>query len=129
MAASYRFAAHPQWLLGHVAVLAAAVTMVLLGRWQLTVSESKGFSIQNFGYALQWWAFSVAAIYIWVRVLRDRARSEPSRQSQPPAPEPVRDEPVAYRRYVMPTDVDSTGDPELTRYNAYLRSLDRGTDG
>jgi DNA-binding transcriptional regulator of glucitol operon len=129
VAASYRFAAHPRWLLGHVVVLVAAVGMVLLGRWQLTVSEDKGFSIQNFGYALQWWAFSVAALYIWARVLRDRARSAPSQQSQPVAPEPAPDEPVAYRRYVMPTEVDSAGDPELARYNAYLRSLDRGTNG
>jgi DNA-binding transcriptional regulator of glucitol operon len=126
VAASYRFVAHPRWLLGHVVVLAAAVVMVLLGHWQLTVSERKGFSIQNFGYALQWWAFAIAALYIWVRVIRDRGRPA-SQQSQPAAPEPAGDEPVAYRRYVMPTEVDTADDPELSRYNAYLRSLgDRG---
>ena len=38
--------------------VALVVTMVLLGRWQLTVSEHKHFGLQNFGYALQWWAFS-----------------------------------------------------------------------
>jgi len=117
---------HPQWLLGHVVVLAAAVVMVLLGHWQLTVSEAKGFSIQNFGYALQWWAFSIAAIFIWVRVIRDRARPAPQQSRPSPEPEPARDEPVAYRRYVMPTDVDTADDPELTRYNAYLRSLGEG---
>jgi len=128
VAASYRFAAHPRWLLGHVVVLAAAVVMVLLGHWQLTVSDHKGFSLQNFGYALQWWAFSIAAIFIWVRVIRDRARPA-SQQSQPAAPDPARDEPVAYRRYVMPTDVETPDDPELSRYNAYLRSLGEGGNG
>lgn len=129
MASSYRFAAHPRWLLGHLVVLAAAAVMVLLGHWQLTVSEHKGFSIQNFGYALQWWAFSIAAIFIWARVIRDRAR--PATHEAPPAgPEPARDEPVTYRRYVMPTHVETTADdPELSRYNAYLRSLGEGGNG
>ena len=123
--ASYRFALHPRWLLGHVVVLAAAVVMVFLGRWQMSVSEHKGFSIQNFGYALQWWAFAIAAIFIWGRVIRDRARPA-SQPSQPAESEPVPDEPVAYRRYVMPTAVDTADDPELSRYNAYLRSLGEG---
>jgi hypothetical protein len=119
-ARSYRFAWHPLWLAGHVLVLAASVTMVLLGHWQLTVSEGKGFSLQNFGYALQWWAFSIAALVIWVRVIRDRADPAPKLPEPPPAPEA----PVAYRRYVMPAEVDTSDDPELARYNAYLRSLE-----
>jgi DNA-binding transcriptional regulator of glucitol operon len=125
-ARSYRFAWHPVWLAGHVLVLAASVTMVLLGHWQLTVSEHKGFSLQNFGYALQWWAFSVAAIFLWVRIIRDRAdpvRAETIRsQRTPVTPQPS--DPVAYRRYVMPTVEDTSDDPEIARYNQYLRSLD-----
>ena len=124
-ARSYRFAWRPAWLAGHVVVAAAAVVMVFLGHWQLDVSDSKGFSLQNFGYALQWWAFSIAAVVIWVRMIRDRARPE-SQRSQPPEPKPEPPQPVAYRRYVMPTAVDSSDDPELARYNDYLRSL--GTD-
>ena len=125
-ARSYRFAWHPVWLAGHVLVLAASVTMVLLGHWQLTVSEHKGFSLQNFGYALQWWAFSVAAVFLWVRIIRDRAdpvRAETTRSQRTP-PTPLPSEPVAYRRYVMPTSDDTDDDPELARYNQYLRSLD-----
>ena len=125
-ARSYRFAWHPRWLAGHLVVLAAAVTMVFLGHWQLTVSEGKGFSLQNFGYALQWWAFSIAAVVIWVRVVRDRGRGEPVTRPQPPV---EKDEPVTYRRYVMPTAVDTGDDPELARYNAYLRSLERPEHG
>lgn len=126
----YRFVWRPSWLIGHVLILAACVAMVLLGRWQLDVSNSKGFSLQNFGYALQWWAFSIAAVIIWVRIIRDRARPGTQR---PAPPAPVR-RPVAYRRYVMPTEVDAGDDAELTRYNTYLRSLDnsassdRGSD-
>ncbi|HEY8301445.1 MAG TPA: hypothetical protein VIG48_06080 [Jatrophihabitans sp.] len=127
-ARSYRFAWRPSWLAGHVLVVAASVVMVFLGHWQLDVSDSKGFSLQNFGYAVQWWAFSIAAIVIWVRVVRDRARPE-SQRSQPPTPKPQAPQPVTYRRYVMPTAVDSSDDPELTRYNEYLRSLGPGRNG
>jgi DNA-binding transcriptional regulator of glucitol operon len=122
---SYRFVWRPTWLLGHVVVLATAVAMVLLGRWQLDVSDSKGFDLQNFGYALQWWAFSITGVVVWTRVIRDRAHPK-SQPSQAPEPKPLAHEPVAYRRYVMPTAVESSDDPELSRYNDYLRSL--GTD-
>jgi DNA-binding transcriptional regulator of glucitol operon len=120
---SYRFAWRPAWIAGHLLVLAAAVTMVLLGRWQLDVSQSKHFSLQNFGYALQWWAFTIAALFIWARIVRDHARPSENQPAQPAETDPTVEPPVAYRRYVMPTSVE-TDDPELARYNAYLRSLE-----
>ena len=45
--------------------------MVELGRWQLRVSDSKHFDIQNFGYALQWWAFTVFAVLFWLKAMRN----------------------------------------------------------
>lgn len=64
----------PGWVALHVLVCAAAVAMVLLGRWQLRVSNTKHFDLQNFGYALQWWAFAAFAILLWLRVIRDAWR-------------------------------------------------------
>jgi DNA-binding transcriptional regulator of glucitol operon len=117
----YRFVWQPRWLAGHVLVLAAAVSMVLLGRWQLTVSERKHFSLQNFGYALQWWTFSLFAVGFWLKIVHDKARGlRRSRSEQAPGSS---DEPVAYRRYVMPERVGSEDDPEVAAYNAYLASL------
>jgi DNA-binding transcriptional regulator of glucitol operon len=123
MARSFRFAGRPIWLAGHLLVLAAATTMVLLGHWQLGVSEHKGFSLQNFGYALQWWAFSLFALVLWTKILRDRSAA-----GRPAAPTPlsVGDEPVTYRRYVMPQSADgpiAAEDPEQAAYNAYLAQL------
>ncbi|HZY77724.1 MAG TPA: hypothetical protein VFE40_15515, partial [Jatrophihabitantaceae bacterium] len=86
MPRAYRFALAPKWVFGHVLVLAAAVTMVLLGRWQLDVSDSKHFSLQNFGYALQWWAFTLFALWLWARILRDAARSRAAAAVGAPAP-------------------------------------------
>ena len=115
---------HPLWLAGLLLVLAASVTMVFLGRWQMTVSESKGFDLQNFGYALQWWAFSVFAIGFWFKLVRDRANGVALQQ--PPKPRRTGGQSDAYRRYVMPSRTEDDDDPERARYNDYLRQLNEG---
>ncbi|MDT4971145.1 MAG: hypothetical protein QOG22_1288 [Pseudonocardiales bacterium] len=120
----------------HLIALALIVSMVLLGRWQLDVSNAKHFSLQNFGYALQWWAFSIFVLAMWARILRDTGRrahdtpaGEAYRAGRLPDPEatPNPDQPVAYRRYVMPqssaAQAPST-DPEHAAYNDYLARLD-----
>jgi DNA-binding transcriptional regulator of glucitol operon len=120
----FSFALRPGWMLFHLFVVAATVTMVLLGRWQLRVSDDKHFSIQNFGYAIQWWIFSGFALFIWWRVLRDayRRRGGDAMDATTAEPEPRAGEPVAYRRYVMPT-ASQTDDPVLSAYNDYLAKL------
>jgi len=122
----YRFAAKPAWLAGHLLVLAAFVTMVLLGRWQLDVSNSKHFNIQNFGYALQWWIFSLASLWGYSKILRDNA-SAPVDGTEAAPPAQAEPAAVAYRRYIPPQAADRDGvadDDVLTSYNAYLASLD-----
>ncbi len=128
VANSIGFAGTPRWLAGHLVVLAAAMTMVLLGRWQLTVSERKGFSLQNFGYALQWWAFSIFALVLWAKILRDRSRHAAAPLAEAPA---AVERPVAYRRYLMPQSSErpiESDDPEQAAYNAYLASLATRTE-
>jgi DNA-binding transcriptional regulator of glucitol operon len=123
--ASYRFAAHPRWVAGHLLVLAAVVTMVLLGRWQLLVSDRKHFSLQNFGYALQWWAFALFALLFWAKIVRDQSRHRAatgSPASQPAKPPVEVEPPATYRRYVKPA-AEPVTDPEIARYNAYLAEL------
>jgi DNA-binding transcriptional regulator of glucitol operon len=118
----YRFVLRPGWLLLHVLTLAAVITMIFLGRWQLHVSESKHFDIQNFGYTIQWWLFAAFTVFFWWRILRDaaRRREEPV---TPAEPADVPETPVAYRRYVMPAAAQPTDDPELRAYNDYLARL------
>jgi DNA-binding transcriptional regulator of glucitol operon len=115
----------PRWLALHVVVIAACVTMVLLGRWQWHVAHVHHGSVQNYAYAFQWWAFTVFAVFMWGRVMRDALHRRPLQQ--PPAR--VVPTPVTYRRYVMRTDRPDTSDPELAAYNAYLADLaDRTKD-
>lgn len=120
----YRFAVRPNWILLHIFTLALVVTMVLLGRWQLDVSDAKHFSLQNFGYAIQWWVFSAFALVFWWRIMRDAGRRRLAGTGTTPA-EPAASpvEPVAYRRYVMPTAPQPTDDPMLAAYNDYLAGL------
>jgi DNA-binding transcriptional regulator of glucitol operon len=119
----YVFALRPGWIVFHLFVVAAVITMILLGRWQLHVSERKHFSIQNFGYAIQWWLFAGFAVFFWWRILRDHARRL-ALAAAPEAAEPAAtaDEPVAYRRYVMPA-APVSDDPVHTAYNDYLAGL------
>lgn len=123
VARRYRFALRPGWLALYVVALAMAVTMVLLGRWQLTVSERKHFSIQNFGYALQWWAFSVFVLGLVYRFVRDaRRRMDEAADPTLVQTAPSDDQPVAYRRYTMPAPAPIE-DPTLAAYNDYLAQL------
>ena len=118
----YRFAARPGWLALHVFTVAVVITMVLLGRWQLSVSDSKHFSLQNFGYAVQWWLFSACALVFWARLMRDQARSNET-PATPADPRPEPEQPVAYRRYVMPTTPEEPVDAVHAAYNDYLAAL------
>jgi DNA-binding transcriptional regulator of glucitol operon len=116
----------PGWLSLHVISLVLIVTMVLLGRWQLDVSNAKGFSLQNFGYALQWWAFSIFVVWMWVRVVRDRLFGRPEVSAVLTEDSAEQAEPVAYRRYVMPQNSSApalAGDALQVAYNDYLAGL------
>jgi DNA-binding transcriptional regulator of glucitol operon len=115
----------PKWVFGHLLVLAAAITMVFLGRWQLDVSNARHFDLQNFGYAFQWWAFSIFSVLLWLKVLRDIIKHDPDTADGPKPVAPV-EAPRAYRSYAMPQSTSAptmSGDGVLSSYNAYLAGL------
>lgn len=118
----YRFALRPGWLALHLLALGLIVTMVLLGRWQLVVSESKHFNVRNFGYALQWWAFSSFVAIMWVKMMLDQVRHDAGVPNPSEVAAVSADEPVAYRRYVPPTPAEVV-DPTHAAYNDYLARL------
>lgn len=123
----YRFTLSPKWVIGHLIVVAIAVTTTLLGHWQLIVSDRKHFAPQNFGYALQWWAFTIFGIAMWIKIIHDHARSIAERAGDcPPRPPVAQPEPqVTYRHYVMPQGGGEHGTVDDTHaaYNDYLERL------
>lgn len=59
----------PRLIVGHVIVLAAALTCLRLGWWQWEVFEAAGGTGQNLGYSLLWPVFSISFVYMWLRFL------------------------------------------------------------
>lgn len=131
-------------MLVHLLFWAAAVAMVLLGRWQLHVAEAHRFPLQNTSYVVQWWLFAACALAFWVRVIRDALRrAEPrpsstggelvlrSEDSAPARPgaallrsRSASGETVVYRGYHLPESSQSVapshGDPVHDAYNDHL---------
>jgi DNA-binding transcriptional regulator of glucitol operon len=137
----------PRWLVLHLVLLGSAVAMVFLGRWQLQVSESNKYALQNVSYVVQWWVFAAFAVFFWARLVRD-ARRPPAAVSSPSGEVVLRSgsqavarsgpanlvrtetpggAPVAYRGYVLPDSAKSPhrsyGDDFHNSYNDYLWQL------
>lgn len=68
----------PGVVVGHLLVLAAALTCLRLGWWQWNVFEESRGTAQNLGYALLWPVFAGSFIYMWLRFLQlEGTRTEP----------------------------------------------------
>ena len=102
----------PKWVLLHLLVAALFVATFFLGYWQLTKAEAGGGAV-NWSYALQWPLYGFMGLWFYIRMVRDRAAPRPGRGRSR-----ARDV-VLYQR----PRIDTTGDPELAAYNAYLAEL------
>ena len=100
-----------RWVLLHLLVAALFVATFFLGNWQLGKAEDGGGPV-NWSYALQWPLYGFMGLWFYVRMCRDELHRDPAE-----------DEPgnavVLYQR----PRIDTTGDPELAAYNAYLAEL------
>jgi DNA-binding transcriptional regulator of glucitol operon len=113
----------PKWVLLHLLVAAIFVATFFLGYWQLTKAEDGGGAV-NWSYALQWPLYGLMGLGFYLKLLRDEVHRDPDE-----------DEPgnalVLYQR----PRIDTSGDPELAAYNAYLAELNeralqqKGSDG
>ncbi len=113
----------PKWVLMHLLVAALFVATFFLGHWQLGKAEDGGGAV-NWSYALQWPLYGLMGLGFYLKLLRDELHRDPDE-----------DEPgntlVLYQR----PRIDTSGDPELAAYNAYLAELNeralqqKGSDG
>lgn len=137
MAAGYpggvrRFVFQPRWVLGHLLVLAAALSCLLLADWQWTRAYQTE-ALQNWGYALQWPLFSVFFLIGWWRMLRlearrleDERRGASTSATEPALDAPVLAPPTAPDRRAEGPEQDADGpdvDERLAAYNRMLAAL------
>jgi hypothetical protein len=101
----------PKWLLLHVLVAVLFVATFFLGYWQLSKAEAGGGAV-NWSYALQWPLYGFMGLWFYVRMARIELHRDPDEGA------PGSDV-VLYQR----PRIDTTGDPELAAYNAYLAEL------
>lgn len=132
----------PGALVGHVVVLAAALTCLRLGWWQWNVFQRVGGTGQNLGYALLWPVFAGSFIYMWLRFLHlegtrraevplyvddapvDEAADQVATVPVEPEPEPeVRSKHEAFTVGLGYIPADDDDDPELAAYNRALAQL------
>lgn len=106
----------PGWLACHALLVAAVVTMLWLGWWQL--SRATAGNALSWGYALQWPTFAGFAVFVWAREVR-RVVSEPRRPEL--VSEPRR--PVITRPPDDQLHQPDTDDADLAAYNRYLAWL------
>jgi DNA-binding transcriptional regulator of glucitol operon len=100
-----------RWVLMHLLVLALFVMTFFLGHWQLGKAEAGGGPV-NWSYALQWPLYGFMGAGFYLKMCRDELHRDPAD-----------DEPgTAVVLYQRPR-IDTTGDPELAAYNAYLAEL------
>jgi hypothetical protein len=116
-----------------VLALVLIAALILLGRWQWDVSESRSGGLQNLLYAFQWWAMAAMVVYGWWRLLRDDAYGRPAARVAPVRNTlavadggwdfPEFGQPDAFASLTAQTAADRDPDPELAEYNDYLTRL------
>jgi hypothetical protein len=77
-----------RWLGWHLLLVAGLTVLILLGRWQWVRAQSQVGTLQNLGYAFEWWLFAGLAVYGWWREMwadaRAAARGEPMERTLGP---------------------------------------------
>ena len=101
----------PKWLLLHLLVAVLFVATFFLGYWQLTKAEAGGGAV-NWSYALQWPLYGFMGLWFYLRMVKVELHRDPDDEAPGAAV-------VLYQR----PRIDTSGDPELAAYNAYLAEL------
>jgi DNA-binding transcriptional regulator of glucitol operon len=118
-----RFVFAPRWVAGHVVIVVAVLSCMLLARWQWHVSQHT-HSLQNLAYALQWPLFGVFFAVMWWRMLRLESLRLDEADSDPPVLAPLLS-PLPAPRAADPAEPaeGDADDEELAAYNRMLAEL------
>ena len=101
----------PRWVLMHLLVAVLFVATFFLSYWQLSKAQDGGGAV-NWSYAFQWPMYGFMGLWFYLRMVRTEVHRDPDE-----------DEPGAAVVLYQRPRIDTTGDPELAAYNAYLAEL------
>jgi hypothetical protein len=107
----YRRVLTVKWVLLHLLVAGLFVGTFFAGYWQLSKAEGGGGAV-NWSYAVQWPLYGFMGLWFYTRMLRTELTRDPDADDPGNAV-------VLYQR----PRIDTSGDPELAAYNAYLAEL------
>ena len=107
----YRRVLTVKWVLLHLLVAALFVGTFVAGYWQLSKAEGGGGAV-NWSYSVQWPLYGFMGLWFYTRMLRTELTRDPDADDPGNAV-------VLYQR----PRIDTSGDPELAAYNAYLAEL------
>jgi DNA-binding transcriptional regulator of glucitol operon len=107
-----------RWILVHLTAVVLVVAFLLLCWWQ--IDRARGGNMLSYGYAIEWPAFAIFVVYVWIKEVRtELQRAEPDAPA--PAPRPVIR--ASARAQRAGAAYDDSGDEELAAYNRYLAWL------
>lgn len=113
-----------QWVAAHLLVTVCVVVFPILGWWQWERAHTATGGMQNFGYALQWPAFAIILVCIWIKSMRDELRPHRSddrrRTLSKQETRPVQGVSLASKHRPVSEQVADEEDAELAAYNRYL---------
>jgi DNA-binding transcriptional regulator of glucitol operon len=113
----------------HASVLVLVAAFLALGRWQF--GRAADGNLLSYGYAIQWPAFAVFAVWVWIAEMRKALRSSAASnvdlglrvvdedQTTTPSPRSTAEK----RRPRSQAAYDDSDDPQLAAYNHYLSWL------
>ena len=107
----YRRLLTPKWVLLHLLVMALFVGTWFAAYWQYSKAEGGGGAV-NWSYTVQWPIYGFMGLWFYLRMVREELHRDPDDAA------PGGDV-VLYQR----PRIDTSGDPELAAYNAYLAEL------
>ncbi len=107
----------PGWLVAHLGLVVLVAAFLALARWQM--GRAADGNLLSYGYALEWPAFAVFTIWVWVVEVRKALRQAPPvpTPSEQPPTQPVA---AVRRRARVEAAYDDSADPQLAAYNHYL---------
>lgn len=122
----------PRWLALTTAMVALVIGFCVLGWWQAERALVDG-NTRSFGYALEWPAFAIMVVIMYVKTFREELRTGRSRSEDivPTPPRPASGRPGTSARAGVPSlaaretqpEPDVDDDPELAAYNRHLARL------